>query len=338
MTTLYRCGAGNSEGVRLALNLNRDQARWDRILLLDDDPETKEREILGVPVVGPFSLLAEADPESVEVVNLVARTTAKRTAARQAIGRYRLPFATLISPDVDTLGAELAQDLIVYQNATIGPEVTVEDGSVVFMGAAVGHESRVGRTCVVAANAAINARVYLEDGVYVGTNASILPEVRVGAWSTIGAGSVVMEDVPPGATVVGVPGQVLTMATNESRATTVLAKAPLGRRPGSRKADTDLERLVGEIWCGLLNVPSLDPQGNFFDAGATSLLALKARDRIQQATGHEVACTDLFRFPTVRALAHHIGVNGADEGSSFRGAGRGATRRQAMQRRRLMGP
>jgi sugar O-acyltransferase (sialic acid O-acetyltransferase NeuD family) len=212
MSTLYLCGAGNSEGVRLAQTINQKQSRWDRIVVLDDDPARRGQTILGVEIAGPFALLEQAW-DSDEVANLVARTTVKRWAARSKIEDYGLSFATMINPGVDTTGAEFGRDAIVYQNATIGPLVSMGEGSVVFMGGVVGHGSKLGRGCVVAPNAVINARVQVGDGVYVGSNATILPEVKVGSWVTIGAGTVVTNNVPDGATVMGVPSKtILTLA------------------------------------------------------------------------------------------------------------------------------
>jgi sugar O-acyltransferase (sialic acid O-acetyltransferase NeuD family) len=211
MSTLYLCGAGNSEGVRLAQTLNQKQSRWERIVVLDDDPARRGQTILGAEIAGPFALLEHAW-DSDEVANLVARTTVKRWAARCKIEDYGLSFATMISPDVDTTGAEFGKDTIVYQNAIIGPLVSMGEGAVVFMGSVVGHGSKLGRGCVVAPNAVINARVQVGDGVYVGSNATILPEVKIGSWATIGAGTVVTNNVPDGATVMGVPSKtVLTL-------------------------------------------------------------------------------------------------------------------------------
>ncbi len=48
------------------------------------------------------------------------------------------------------------------------------------------------------------------DNVYVGNNANvIMPKVAVGANSRVGAGSVVLADVPPNSTVVGVPAHIV---------------------------------------------------------------------------------------------------------------------------------
>ncbi|MDD2788635.1 iron-sulfur cluster assembly protein, partial [Methanoculleus sp.] len=48
----------------------------------------------------------------------------------------------------------------------------------------------------------------IEDGVVIGSGASVLGPITVGRGAKIGAGSVVVHPVPPGATVVGVPGRL----------------------------------------------------------------------------------------------------------------------------------
>jgi sugar O-acyltransferase (sialic acid O-acetyltransferase NeuD family) len=209
MNTLYLCGAGNPEGVRLARKINRARCRWDRIVVLDDDPSKLGQSSLGVEVAGPFISLEEAGPDTAEVASLVARTAVKRWAAWEKIEQYGLPPATLIDPGVDEESVEVGRGVIVYQNAFLGAEAIVGDGTAVFMGANVGHEARVGRCCVIAPNAVVNARVQLGNGVYVGTNSSVLPEINIGAWATIAAGTVVTRDVPTGATVMGNPGRIV---------------------------------------------------------------------------------------------------------------------------------
>ena len=59
--TLYLCGAGNPEGVRLALVVNHVEKRWDRVVLLDDDLSKHGSLVLGVEIVGPFAALEDAN-------------------------------------------------------------------------------------------------------------------------------------------------------------------------------------------------------------------------------------------------------------------------------------
>jgi sugar O-acyltransferase (sialic acid O-acetyltransferase NeuD family) len=294
MKTLYLCGAGNSEGVRLALRVNQREPRWDRIVLLDDDPAKRGGELLGVPIVGPFEALADADLSRDEAVNLVARTTRGRRSARERIASFGIRLTGLVAPGVDTLGAELAPDVLVYPQAMVGPEVRVGAGSVVFMGAVLGHEARVGEGCVVAANAVLNARVHLGEGVYVGSNATLLPEIAVGADATIGAGSSVIADVEAGSTVIGVPARALTGPGNVT---------PRRRGPSDPEA---VERVLTAQWAEVLGVDAVPPDVPIFEWGATSLTALRVAGHVSAELGIEVSVVDVFRFPTLRGLAAHL--------------------------------
>jgi serine O-acetyltransferase len=49
----------------------------------------------------------------------------------------------------------------------------------------------------------------LRDRVFVGNNANVLGNVTIGENSRVGAGSVVLHDVPPDSTVVGVPAHII---------------------------------------------------------------------------------------------------------------------------------
>ncbi|MEG0027464.1 MAG: serine O-acetyltransferase [Raoultibacter sp.] len=49
----------------------------------------------------------------------------------------------------------------------------------------------------------------LEDHVLVGVGASVLGSITIGAHSKIGGGAVVVDDVPPCCTVVGIPGHIV---------------------------------------------------------------------------------------------------------------------------------
>jgi acetyltransferase EpsM len=61
----------------------------------------------------------------------------------------------------------------------------------------------------VSPGAQLGGNVYVGEGAHIGIGASIKPGVKIGKWSVVGAGAVVVNDVPDGVTVVGVPAKIL---------------------------------------------------------------------------------------------------------------------------------
>jgi acetyltransferase-like isoleucine patch superfamily enzyme len=55
----------------------------------------------------------------------------------------------------------------------------------------------------------LSGGVVVEDGAHVGTGATIIQNIRIGANSTVGAGAVVIKNIPPNVTVIGVPARIL---------------------------------------------------------------------------------------------------------------------------------
>ena len=99
-------------------------------------------------------------------------------------------------------------------------------------------------------------------------------------------------------------------------------------------ADNDLERTIAGIWQEILNVPRVGVQDNFFDIGGHSLLTVRVHARLRGAVDRPVSLTDLFRFPTIRSLAKHMGGGVATVNVVEESLDRAETRRQAMMRRR----
>jgi natural product biosynthesis luciferase-like monooxygenase protein len=98
---------------------------------------------------------------------------------------------------------------------------------------------------------------------------------------------------------------------------------------------TEFERLVAGIWQQVLNTPRVELDHNFFDLGGHSLLTMEVLVRLRESTGRQLPITDMFRFPTVRALAAYLSANEPPVGDSVvAGSDRGALRRDRLTRRR----
>jgi amino acid adenylation domain-containing protein len=64
-----------------------------------------------------------------------------------------------------------------------------------------------------------------------------------------------------------------------------------------------LEQMIATAWRDVLGVPKVGIDDNFFDAGGNSLLLVRVRYSLEQSLGRPVAVVELFRHPTIRALA-----------------------------------
>ncbi|MFP5276920.1 MAG: serine O-acetyltransferase [Acidobacteriota bacterium] len=96
-----------------------------------------------------------------------------------------------------TLGRRLfidhATGVVIGETAIVGDDVTMYQG-VTLGGTGKEHGKRHPTIC---------------DRVFIGNNANVLGNITVGENSRVGAGSVVLADVPPNSTVVGVPAHIV---------------------------------------------------------------------------------------------------------------------------------
>jgi len=86
-----------------------------------------------------------------------------------------------------------ATGVVIGETAIVGDDVTMYQG-VTLGGTGKGHGKR---------------HPTIGDNVFIGNNANVLGDVTVGENSRVGAGSVVLSDVPPNSTVVGVPAHIV---------------------------------------------------------------------------------------------------------------------------------
>ena len=83
--------------------------------------------------------------------------------------------------------------------------------------------------------------------------------------------------------------------------------AAIAVRPTLSSPQSELEKTIAAIWQEVLGLPQVGTTDNFFDLGGHSLAVVQVQRRLREACGREVAITDMFRLPTIKALAAHLG-------------------------------
>ena len=109
--------------------------------------------------------------------------------------------------------ARLLTGIEIHPGAVIGRRVFIDHGA----GVVIGETTIVGNNVTLYQGVTLGGTGHehgkrhptLRDGVFAGSNAQILGNICIGENSRVGAGSVVLRDVPPNSTVVGVPAHIV---------------------------------------------------------------------------------------------------------------------------------
>lgn len=104
----------------------------------------------------------------------------------------------------------------IHPGATIGDGFFIDHG----MGVVIGETAVIGSDVTLYQGVTLGGtgketgkrHPTLEDCVVVGVGAAVLGNITIGRGSKVGGGAVVIDDVPPNSTVVGIPGRVVVRA------------------------------------------------------------------------------------------------------------------------------
>jgi len=109
--------------------------------------------------------------------------------------------------------ARFCTGIEIHPGAEIGRRVFIDHGAGVVVGetAIVGNDVTLYQGVTLGGTGHERGKRHptLRDGVFVGSSAQILGNICIGENSRVGAGSVVLRDVPPNSTVVGVPAHIV---------------------------------------------------------------------------------------------------------------------------------
>jgi serine O-acetyltransferase len=108
--------------------------------------------------------------------------------------------------------SEVVMEMCLDPQATIGGGLYIAH----IGGIHINPQAIIGSNCDIAHRVTIGASAMgrlgsptLGDKVYIGTGATLVGKIRVGSGAKIAANTLVMTNVPEGATVMGVPGRII---------------------------------------------------------------------------------------------------------------------------------
>lgn len=194
-----------------------ETATWDgtafALMGFVDDPQPG-RVLRNRPVIHLSEVPDMAPEELVFVVALGDPGLRERVVAQAESAGLR-PAPPLIHPTVhvDRHGVSIGDGTIICPGTILTTDIAIGRHVQINVQCSLTHDVRLEDYATLAPGVHVSGRTVLRRSVFMGTGAVTVdgaPErpLVIGAGSIVGAGGVVTRDVPPNATVVGVPARV----------------------------------------------------------------------------------------------------------------------------------
>ena len=118
-----------------------------------------------------------------------------------------------VAPRLFSHASRFFTGIEIHPGAKIGRKFVIDHG----MGIVIGETTEIGDNVLIYQGATLGGtgkqkgkrHPTIGDNVVIGAGAKVLGPITIGSFSRVGAGAVVIKDVPPHSTVVGVPGEIV---------------------------------------------------------------------------------------------------------------------------------
>lgn len=161
---------------------------------------------------GDIQAVKDRDPAAKGVFEVIMSYPGLHAIWMHRVANYLERMGVPLVPRLISMFARAVTGIEIHQGATIGKGFFIDHG----MGVVIGETTEIGDNVTLFQGVTLGGtgkekgkrHPTIGDNVVIAAGASVLGPITIGENSKVGAGAVVIQDVPPNCTVVGVPGRV----------------------------------------------------------------------------------------------------------------------------------
>lgn len=201
--SVYIFGAsGHAKVVVDVVSSNRNSI----IALVDDNPKIEM--LMNIPIIK--TSLFEYKSEMSFIIAI-----GNNGIRKKIVTHYQFKYCNAIHKMAFvSIFAKIGIGNVVMANAVINADATIGNHCIINSNSVVEHDCFLEDFVHISPAAALAGNVFVGEGAQVGIGASVKQGIKIGKWATIGAGSVIINDVPDFAVIVGNPGKLIKYNSN----------------------------------------------------------------------------------------------------------------------------
>lgn len=202
-------------------SLARELASWIKVgegelagytkagFLADDRDSLKDYPQYQPGVIGT---IADYSPREHDLLIMAIADPAAKLRVAELLGKKGGQFMTFVHPTVQLADwIKIGRGVVICPHSAVSCHAEIGDFVTINLGCTIGHDVKIGRGVTLSGHVDLTGFVQVGEGAFFGTHAAVLPKGKVGAFAKVGAGTVVLRTVKPGATVMGVPAQQISI-------------------------------------------------------------------------------------------------------------------------------
>lgn len=181
--------------------------KYNILGFVDDTPELQGTMVNGFPVLGTSRWLIDY-PKEICVVICVGNSITRKALFNRLKNNKNISFPTIIADDVRYSDfIKFGQGCIICLSSVLTVNISLGDFVIVNLDCTIGHDAILNDFVTLYPSVNVSGNVNIGCCTEIGTGSNIIQRKTIGDNCIVGAGSVVVKDVPPNCTVVGIPAQ-----------------------------------------------------------------------------------------------------------------------------------